>query len=1589
MSNNSNKRKNSNQHNSGNGYRKKSRNGGLDSAVHTRALSYNNNAQSNKNPTYTKVEGPDYINNSSRFKTKKDIDTFILQVRPNQKKIPLNDLLEQSINYDVDKFLEALYNQWRKENNKAACEIRGQPYEMRHLMPEDINLQGVTESRKQSVIVQYTQALQAYNHELDQLHDNRAMIIADAISLLDTELKQSVLASFPDYENRPNLIGVVMKIREVYELAHFDGRKEDLDQQVLMVYSEFYNGLTASRNQLKFGEFNLPHHRKVFEKLLGYRKAAGMTDLDPKEQARAFVFSCETIRYLRLTVQEIKSNEYKYRMMPQGTPEQIAVANAYRIMPDSFQSAYDLLKSIKDIGIVYRDELQANNSSSLNTQRPNIQIEKPKKRKHENVSSSDSKTTTTGKFCALCEMDNHNTSACRKLPEAVLALKLQKAEKDEAKLKKEAKSAEFKNKKTKSELGNLGNTQKSNYVYDDPDTDDDDLAFTFVTGSQRSHIYYSSDNLYNDDNTISLDDPYAVQFDNGCSINVQEFKHIKGVTGYRRYAGSEIHIETANGTKIMKNAVLIEVKAFGPCIYNDKAKLNLVSQAYCEKHYKVDVIRQGNITVSYHVHVPQYGVVLKFNRQPGGIYVGSIRELMDKEWKSVPNYYQPVNEHQGIHKSQKAAIEIDSSVDPSEYHTEDVQVINSIVPTKSDVSTTTSAKEKKLYDYALNVLQPNLGFIAPRAFETMANQQMILNVPVPPNAIRKAIDTLGPTTVTVRAKSKIQHKKPHLSNYIQSLMGNDILIEIDLMFVEECVFLLAVSYPGFYCVLSYIGFGSGCKKATSISHHLMYTFSVYKAMRKSIKFVSGDGEKSFHALVTQIQEQGGTWIPLPKGDHPVYVDIMTQKIKNAARAMILDASYDPPRKVLVGVMYAAVYFVNYMPCNGNHKQLSPMMCYLGVPLDYKNHNIIRPMQLFEVKVEDKMTSNTMLPRSIPAIASHPAAQGWYFVNLLTFKLIKSSSFIPRPVNAEIFKELHERRLEERKEIQSKPNSESIVKAVQTKNFDWKQRNVNHQHKTYGVLNMLLSVKKEVGDIIEKKDSFHPVHLEDIPVEHRADIMTTQLLMNPKDKEEETILKSRFVAGGNSQDKSKFDHINDIQSPTVEQSSVFQLLIAAAILGYAIVAIDFPQAFLNALQDRPQYARITKEVVTILCILWPERFKAYVRPDGTILIQLDKALYGQIQAPRLFNKFLVSNLNDMGYVQNEVDLGLFKKVMKDDVVELATHVDDLFAIMPVEYVLTYIKQMKDRFGNDLTVHTNLDSKGKLDSTKEVEYLGMLLSIDYDECYAKINPFKFYHKVCDVHYADLIDDKVKRAPSKADFLEIDDTSPLLKGDEKKRIERLIYQLRYPCFMAPETLFHAAWFVSRISKGITEQDKVKLIHFLRYINGRKALPMLIGPNKDKKIELSVFSDASQGITAYTSTVISCGRGVISVHCHKQKQVQIASAHTELVAAAESTTHALHIQHVMEARGVSEEYYKPCKFFEDNMAVIHLMKNGRSINSKSKHIHIRFFFMKQYFDNGDMQMIHCITEKMVADLNTKPKVGEAFLYLRDRILGYAYIYE
>ena len=151
--------------------------------------------------------------------------------------------------------------------------------------------------------------------------------------------------------------------------------------------------------------------------------------------------------------------------------------------------------------------------------------------------------------------------------------------------------------------------------------------------------------------------------------------------------------------------------------------------------------------------------------------------------------------------------------------------------------------------------------------------------------------------------------------------------------------------------------------------------------------------------------------------------------------------------------------------------------------------------------------------------------------------------------------------------------------------------------------------------------------------------------------------------------------------------------------------------------------------------------------------------------------------------------------------------------------------------------------------------------------------------------------------------------------------------------------------------------------------------------------MSDASLGTQSRTGGVLSGGRGAIAMHSANQLLISLASAHAELYAASTNMTHALALQNLMESRGMPEQDFRPGMFYVDNMAVIHMMKNGRSINSKSKHIHIRYFFMKQHFDNGDFKLVHCPTEQMVADILTKPLQGSKFLGLRSKLLGHEYM--
>jgi len=74
----------------------------------------------------------------------------------------------------------------------------------------------------------------------------------------------------------------------------------------------------------------------------------------------------------------------------------------------------------------------------------------------------------------------------------------------------------------------------------------------------------------------------------------------------------------------------------------------------------------------------------------------------------------------------------------------------------------------------------------------------------------------------------------------------------------------------------------------------------------------------------------------------------------------------------------------------------------------------------------------------------------------------------------------------------------------------------------------------------------------------------------------------------------------------------------------------------------------------------------------------------------------------------------------------------------------------------------------------------------------------------------------------------------------------------------------------------------------------------------------------------------------------------------------------------------------FQDNMSSMLLGKNGCASSSKrTRHMNIRFFFIKDRVDSKEIRIEYCPTGEMVADFFTKPLQGKQFYKLRDQVMN------
>ena len=115
------------------------------------------------------------------------------------------------------------------------------------------------------------------------------------------------------------------------------------------------------------------------------------------------------------------------------------------------------------------------------------------------------------------------------------------------------------------------------------------------------------------------------------------------------------------------------------------------------------------------------------------------------------------------------------------------------------------------------------------------------------------------------------------------------------------------------------------------------------------------------------------------------------------------------------------------------------------------------------------------------------------------------------------------------------------------------------------------------------------------------------------------VKARLEGGGDGQDCNHYSRAK-ISSPTISTSFIFILAQVAAAEKHTVATIDIGSAYLNA--STPEidskkfvFMRISKEVTAISNEKKTD-FAPYTNTDETLVVELEKALYGCIESALL-------------------------------------------------------------------------------------------------------------------------------------------------------------------------------------------------------------------------------------------------------------------------------------------------------------------------------------------------------------------------------------
>jgi hypothetical protein len=437
-------------------------------------------------------------------------------------------------------------------------------------------------------------------------------------------------------------------------------------------------------------------------------------------------------------------------------------------------------------------------------------------------------------------------------------------------------------------------------------------------------------------------------------------------------------------------------------------------------------------------------------------------------------------------------------------------------------------------------------------------------------------------------------------------------------------------------------------------------------------------------------------------------------------------------------------------------------------------------------------------------------------------------------------------------------------------------------------------------------------------------------------------KCRGVAKGYTQ-RPGIDFY-ECESPVIRQCSVRTLLSIAATHDLELHHGDVDTAFL---------------VPTLKEALYLHPIEGMSIPKGKVL-KLLKCIYGLKQASREWYMHFVSILESLGFTPTISDPCILTKTIEGQQYYIGIYVDDFIVTGKDTSVI------QDIF-TTLEKHLNIKRLGHLSWI-----LGMRISRD------RLNKLIFLDQTA---YINNLARKFQLQDANATTTPHTDLSePSTTPADSTLYQSIVGSLQHASVCTRPDITFTTCKLSRYLKDPTETHLKAAISVVKYLKTTKNAKLALGGTDLTMIAYAdaAYADNLEDRKSTSGQIIMVGSGPIIWQSKKQPIIALSTTEAEYIAATTAITDIMWLQNLLQELGLLKG--EPTTLYQDNRSTM-LQISKSVIHSRTRHLDVRYHFIKEQVRLNTIQIQHLPTAQMLADIFTKGLPKSQHMYLRTQI--------